>query len=72
MVEGAPEFPVAGTVVSFIGEWPDGAAKVIGYFQGLSQLTPDGRGNQVLRGGSGDGLTLQSFVEQVQQAGRGR
>lgn len=71
-VEGAPQFPAAGPVVSFIGEWPDGAAKVIGYFQGLSQIVPDGRGNQVLRGGSADGLTLQSFTEQVQQAGRGR
>ena len=72
VVEGAPEFPAAGTVVGFIGEWPDGAAKVIGYFQGVSQLTPDGRGNQVLRGGSGSGLTLESFIDQVQQAGGGR
>ena len=71
-VEGASQFPAAGPVVSFVGEWPDGAAKVIGYFQGLSQIVPDGRGNQVLRGGSADGLTLQSFTEQVQQTGRGR
>ena len=71
-VEGAPQFPAAGPVVSFIGEWPDGAAKVIGYLQGLSQIVPNGRGNQVLRGGSANGLTLQSFTEQVQQAGRGR
>ena len=69
-VEGAPEFPAAGPVVTFIGEWPDGAAKVIGYFQGVSQLTPGPQGTgQVLQGGSGEGLTIQEFTDQVQQAG---
>ena len=68
-IDGAPQFPAAGPVVTFIGEWPDGAAKVIGYFQGTSQLTPGPGGSQVLQGGSGAGLTIQQFTDQVRQAG---
>ena len=37
---GAPQFH-KGSAVAFIGSWDDGVPRVVGYFQGLSQVVPD-------------------------------
>ena len=68
-MEGAPQFQTGSEVVAFIGSWDDGAAKVVGYAQGVSQLVRDGVGNLILRGGSADGTPLGQFVQQLARSG---
>lgn len=72
-MSGAPQFPKQGNVVAFLGSWDDGAARVVGYFQGLSQVVADRLGNPMLRGGSAEGLSLPQLAERLRQsAGKGR
>ena len=69
---GAPRFS-KGNVVVFLGSWDDGTARVVGYFQGLSQVAPDRLGNLMLQGGSANGLSLPQLAERVRPAAsRGR
>ena len=70
-MEGAPEFQEGSEVVAFIGSWDDGAAKVVGYSQGLSRVVRDELGNLILQGGSADGVPLGQLVKELAQA-RGR
>ncbi len=69
---GAPRFS-KGNVVVFLGSWDDGIARVVGYFQGLSQVVPDRLGNLRLQGGSANGLSLPQLAKRVRPAAsRGR
>ncbi len=65
---GAPRFR-AGNVVVFIGAWDDGTARVVGYFQGLSQVAPDRCGVLMLHEGAADGLSLPVLTERLRRAG---
>jgi hypothetical protein len=66
---GAPKFQRGSSVVAFIGRWDDGAAKVVGYAQGLSRVVPDRLGNLILQGGVAKGLPLSQLIRQLAQVG---
>jgi len=68
-MEGAPRFEMDDDVVAFIARWYDGVPMVAGYFQGLMKVHKDKLGNEFLRGGVADGLSLPELTRQLRQAG---
>jgi len=64
-MEGAPVFRVGDEVVVFLGAWDDGVTMVEGYFQGLSRVERDAAGNEMLRGGSANGLSMAQLARQI-------
>lgn len=67
---GAPEFRVGERALIFVGAWDDGAPMVSGYAQGVSRVARDQAGNEILRGGLGNGMALSQFVNILRGAGR--
>ena len=68
-MEGAPKFEKGDNVVAFIARWHDGVAMVAGYAQGLSKVSQDRVGNQVLEGGLADGMPISDFGRQLAKSG---
>jgi hypothetical protein len=71
VMEGAPEFKVGDEVVVFLGTWDDGVTMVEGYFQGLSRVERDAAGNEMLKGGSANGLSMAQLARQIAAGGQG-
>lgn len=69
VMEGAPEFRVGDDVVVFLGAWDDGVTMVEGYFQGVSRVERDAAGNEMLRGGSANGLSMAQLARQISASG---
>lgn len=70
VMEGAPDFKVGDNVVVFLGAWDDGALMVEGYYQGLSKVDRDAIGNEMLKGGSANGLSIAQLARQIAASGK--
>jgi len=66
-MQGAPEFADGERIVMFVTTWPDGSLKVLGYFQGRSEIRLDQDGRSVLVGGNADGMTLDALRTTVRR-----
>jgi hypothetical protein len=66
---GASKLRPDSAVVVFINRWNDGAPKVAGYYQGVSQVVLDSLGNQVLQGGAANGLSVAQLARQLGRQG---
>ena len=64
---GAATFEVGERVLVFLTSWEDGTAKVLGYAQGKSGVVRDARGVDRLVGGSGNGLSLEGAVREIEE-----
>jgi hypothetical protein len=72
VMEGAPEFRIGDEVVVFLGAWDDGVPMVEGYFQGVSKVDRDALGNEMLRGGSANGLSIAQLAREIAARGGAR
>ena len=62
---GAATFEIGERVLVFLTTWEDGTPKVLGYAQGKSRIFVDERGRQRLRGGTANGLALETLVRDI-------
>lgn len=69
VMEGAPEFHAGDHVVAFIARWYDGVAMVAGYAQGLSRVTRDRLGNEILEGGLASGMPVSELGRVLARSG---
>lgn len=68
-MEGAPRFQADTAVVAFINRWEDGTPKVTGYYQGVSRVVFDSLGNQILKGGAANGLSIAELAKLLDRRG---
>jgi len=66
---GAAKFNVDSEVVAFIGRWKNGALRVTGYQQGLSQIVLDSFGNETLKGGAAHGQKVSQLAKHFNSGG---
>jgi hypothetical protein len=69
-MEGAPVFHQGEQIVAFIARWYDGVPMVAGYAEGLSRVSRDQLGNQILQGGLADGMPLSDLRGRLAAAGK--
>lgn len=69
---GAPLFEIGDEIVVFATSWPDGSLMVHGYFQGISSIRLGPQGEEVLAGGSADGMKLAELRRSVRAMREGR
>ena len=62
---GTATFEVGERVLVFLTTWDDGVSKVLGYVQGKSRVTQDGRGQSRLKGGVADGRLLDAVEREL-------
>ena len=66
---GTATFDIDSDVVAFVSRWENGALRVTGYQQGLSQIVLDSLGNETLEGGAAHGQKVSELAKQFKSQG---